>query len=156
MLKERGHPTVQRGKLAAGYTSFPPTYVLWALLSSSILNHIQLQLNHSCVPSVRPSFSSGTSELHLIAARDISKGDKLTMAYVDVTRRAGETAIEARRRRRYELARGWRFACECPKCTNEELSTVEEENLSAFTQDSKLEPQVTHYLNADREESIDN
>jgi len=38
------------------------------------------------------------------------------MAYVDVTQRPGESAAEARRRRRQELARGWKFACECSKC----------------------------------------
>jgi len=38
------------------------------------------------------------------------------MAYVDVTQHPGESAAEARRRRRQELARGWKFACECSKC----------------------------------------
>lgn len=38
------------------------------------------------------------------------------MAYVDVTQHAGESTDEARRRRRQELARGWKFACECSKC----------------------------------------
>lgn len=38
------------------------------------------------------------------------------MAYVDVSQRPDESVIDARRRRRQELARGWKFACECPKC----------------------------------------
>lgn len=38
------------------------------------------------------------------------------MAYVDVTQHPGESAIDTRRRRRQELARGWKFACECIKC----------------------------------------
>jgi import receptor subunit TOM20 len=41
------------------------------------------------------------------------------MAYVDVTQGPNETRLEARRRRRQELARGWRFACECETCLRE-------------------------------------
>ena len=38
------------------------------------------------------------------------------MSYVDTTQHEDETPEEARRRRRYELARGWRFKCECERC----------------------------------------
>ncbi|KAH7887480.1 hypothetical protein F5I97DRAFT_2072803 [Phlebopus sp. FC_14] len=84
-------------------------------------------LNHSCVPSARPSFSSGTSELFLIAHRALKAGDELTVAYVDVSQREGETVVEARRRRRMELARGWRFACTCSRCAEEADPTAESE-----------------------------
>ena len=47
------------------------------------------------------------------------------MAYVDVTQRPGESAIESRRRRRQDLARGWKFACECSKCVADALSETE-------------------------------
>jgi import receptor subunit TOM20 len=47
------------------------------------------------------------------------------MAYVDVTQRPGESALEARRRRRQELARGWKFACECFKCAADALAQTE-------------------------------
>jgi len=47
------------------------------------------------------------------------------MAYVDVTQRPGESAVEARRRRRQELARGWKFACECSKCASDALIETE-------------------------------
>jgi len=53
------------------------------------------------------------------------------MAYVDVTQRLGETVTEARRRRRQELARGWKFACECSKCAADAL--VQTENPGAET-----------------------
>ena len=46
------------------------------------------------------------------------------MAYVDVAQHEGETAEEARRRRRYELARGWRFKCECTLCMSEAETVV--------------------------------
>jgi import receptor subunit TOM20 len=74
------------------------------------------QINHSCAPSARISFNKGTYELHLIAARDLEKGDEITMAYVDVAQHPDESPEEARRRRRQELARGWKFACTCEKC----------------------------------------
>ncbi|KAI0787150.1 hypothetical protein BC629DRAFT_1714864 [Irpex lacteus] len=51
------------------------------------------------------------SELHLVATRPIKKGDELTMSYVDVTQHENESPDEARRRRRFELARGWRSKC---------------------------------------------
>ena len=43
------------------------------------------------------------------------------MAYVDVSQRPGESVAETRRRRRQELARGWKFACECSKCAADAL-----------------------------------
>ena len=54
--------------------------------------------------------------MHLIATRAIKKGDQITVAYVDVSQRPGESVLAARQRRRQELARGWRFACQCERC----------------------------------------
>ncbi|KAI5124957.1 hypothetical protein M0805_007384 [Coniferiporia weirii] len=85
---------------------------------------ISSYLAHSCIPSVRPSFISGTSELHLIATRDIEEGEELTMAYVDVAQHPGETPVEARTRRRAELLHGWKFSCACEKCIKEK-ETIE-------------------------------
>jgi len=72
-------------------------------------------MSHSCAPSVRPSFP-GTNELHLIACQNISKGDELTMAYVDVKGPPDSDPLTTRRARRHALARGWRFACTCTRC----------------------------------------
>ena len=47
------------------------------------------------------------------------------MAYVDVHQRSDESVADARRRRRQELARGWKFACECSKCAADALVQVE-------------------------------
>ncbi|KAJ7887480.1 hypothetical protein B0H14DRAFT_3082020 [Mycena olivaceomarginata] len=69
---------------------------------------VSAYLSHSC-----------TSELQLIATKDLKKGDELSIAYVDVVQRAGESAPECRQRRRKELARGWKFACECSRCLKE-------------------------------------
>lgn len=72
-------------------------------------------MGHSCAPSARPSFD-GTSELSLYANRDLKAGDEITMAYVDVSQRPDEDILEARKRRRWEIARGWRFGCVCDRC----------------------------------------
>ncbi|EJD01142.1 MAS20-domain-containing protein [Fomitiporia mediterranea MF3/22] len=79
-------------------------------------------IGHSCAPSVRPVFSEGTSELHLLAERDIEEGEELTMAYVDVSQRSEETPVEAFTRRRSELTQGWKFACACVKCEEDKKS----------------------------------
>ncbi|KAH8113219.1 MAS20-domain-containing protein [Phellopilus nigrolimitatus] len=86
------------------------------------LYFVSSYLGHSCSPSARPSFSSGTSELHLVATRDITEGEELTMAYVDVEQHADETPMQARVRRRAELSRGWKFSCTCAKCEGEKTT----------------------------------
>lgn len=83
------------------------------------LYSVSAYLPHSCAPNARVSFSSGTAELHLIASRDLKKGEELSIAYVDVAPRAGESSTECRLRRRKELARGWRFTCQCSRCLEE-------------------------------------
>ncbi|KAF8338939.1 uncharacterized protein EI90DRAFT_3039762 [Cantharellus anzutake] len=76
-------------------------------------------LAHSCDPNVRPSFPKGTAELHLVANVAIKAGDELNMCFVRSTPSDNESKEDNRRNRRQELARGWRFACECDKCTRE-------------------------------------
>jgi import receptor subunit TOM20 len=61
-----------------------------------------------------------------VANKDLKAGDELTIAFVDVTQHLEETAGEARRRRRWELARGWRFACTCDKCMSENIPAAAE------------------------------
>ncbi|CCM05579.1 uncharacterized protein FIBRA_07806 [Fibroporia radiculosa] len=97
---------------------------------------------HSCDPSARPSFSSGTSELTLIATRPLKEGDEITMAYVDISQHTEETPVEARRRRRVELARGWRFKCECSRCVSE-TADGHESDVGIEKDESKVEEVVT-------------
>jgi import receptor subunit TOM20 len=80
------------------------------------------QLNHSCAPSAKPAFTSGTAELHMVATRDIKAGEEVTVSYVDTSKRSKDNAMEARRRRRMELARGWHFACSCTRCEEEKIT----------------------------------
>ncbi|EIW76196.1 MAS20-domain-containing protein [Coniophora puteana RWD-64-598 SS2] len=81
---------------------------------------VSAYLSHSCAPNAHPSFN-GTTELSLVAERDVKKGDELNVSYVDLSSHEGETPAEARRRRRFELARGWKFACPCTRCVQEAL-----------------------------------
>ncbi|CAE6443228.1 unnamed protein product [Rhizoctonia solani] len=125
--------------------------------TGSAFYRVSSYLAHSCTPNVAPSFHTGTSDLHLVANEDIPEGTELTMAYVDVNQGPTETRLEARRRRRQELARGWRFACECPRCLkeveegilNEDKNTegndaAKEENLE-LGPEAKLEDAVRRY-----------
>lgn len=70
------------------------------------------------------------------------------MAWVDVSAPAGEDAGIARRRRRIELARGWRFKCECAKCVQETIAEMEREqeeaDLGVTGDESKVESFVRH------------
>ncbi|KAF9266257.1 MAS20-domain-containing protein [Marasmius fiardii PR-910] len=105
-------------------------------------------LSHSCDPNARPSFTNGTSELFLVANRDISAGEELTVSYVDCSMRDGESVVDARRRRRMDLARGWRFACGCKKCVEEarELG-LESGDAGKGKDESKLEDAYNNFEN---------
>ncbi|KAJ3775697.1 hypothetical protein FB446DRAFT_637401 [Lentinula raphanica] len=101
-------------------------------------------LAHSCEPTARPSFDVGTSQLHLIALRDLKAGEELTVSYVDTTQHEGESVVDCRRRRRMELARGWKFACPCERCEREgkELGVSSDEGVQDA---SKLEKSLERF-----------
>ena len=65
---------------------------------------------------------------------------------VFATHRLVQTLGEARRRRRYDLARGWRFKCECARCLEEAEAATEvekeEEKLNLLKDESKIEAVV--------------
>lgn len=103
---------------------------------------------HSCAPNARIAFSSSAAPLSLTAARDLKKGDELTVAFVDVAQREGETPVDCRRRRRMELARGWRFACSCARCEEEAPPAAPVPSASA----SAGEPPAATAIPADGEE----
>ncbi|GAB1519733.1 mitochondrial import receptor subunit tom20 [Rhizoctonia solani] len=157
------HQVERLGKPALHFIGFPHTYAAISL-SSKIpdqLNVILIQLAHSCAPNVAPSFHTGTSDLHLVANENITSGTELTMAYVDVNQGPTETRLEARRRRRQELARGWRFACECSKCLKEVEEGILEEDKKAegdaavkedleLGSEAKLEDAVRRYESGEK------
>ncbi|OCH90946.1 MAS20-domain-containing protein [Obba rivulosa] len=103
---------------------------------------VSAYIAHSCAPNAKPSFPSGTSELHMVATQYIKKGEEITMAYVDVSQHPDETPVEARRRRRIELARGWRFKCECPRCGSE-VTESEERDIGVKGDEAKVEDVVS-------------
>ena len=91
----------------------------------------------------------------IIATRDLKKGEELTVAFVDVTQRPDESAVDCRRRRRMELARGWRFACGCERCSEESRPITSEDGLSEEQQkdDSRVEDVVKNYSAGSPEDS---
>ncbi|KAF9062225.1 hypothetical protein BDP27DRAFT_1336916 [Rhodocollybia butyracea] len=101
-------------------------------------------LAHSCDPNARPSFNAGNSQLHLIANRDLKAGEELTVAYVDVAQRQDESVEECRRRRRMELARGWKFACPCERCEREG-TTVGSEDEENIGDESRVEKNMQRF-----------
>src|SRR5260221_14335829 len=105
---------------------------------------MRFQIAHSCDPSARPSFDNGNSEMHLVATRDIKAGDEITVSYIDASVREDEDVVQARYRRRKELARGWRFACQCDRCVSEAPppSSAGEKELE-IKDESKVEPIVS-------------
>jgi mitochondrial import receptor subunit TOM20 len=62
--------------------------------------------------------------------------------------------VQARYRRRKELARGWRFACQCDRCVREappSSSAAGEKELLPLKDESKVEPIVSQ---VDREAAL--
>ena len=82
--------------------------------------------------------------MHLVATRDIKAGDEITVSYVDASVHDDEDVVQARYRRRKELARGWRFACQCDRCVREAPppSSDGEKELE-IKDESKVEPIVS-------------
>jgi import receptor subunit TOM20 len=108
-------------------------------------------ISHSCNPCARPTFESGNSEMHLVATRDIKAGDEITVSYVDASIHDDEDAVKARYRRRKELVRGWRFACQCDRCAREAPPpSAGEKEIELKDDESKVEPIVSQ---VDQEEA---
>jgi len=102
-------------------------------------------LTHSCNPNARISFQEGTSKLSLIAVQDINKGEELTVSFVDATQKEDETVEEARRRRRMELARGWRMSCPCDRCAEEAPAESATSGTTTVQDGSKMEEAVQRF-----------
>lgn len=65
------------------------------------------------------------------------------MSYVRATPTEGETPADNRKMRKQELARGWRFACECTKCSGEAAEMGEERaQVSESAEDSEAKDKV--------------
>lgn len=82
--------------------------------------------------------------MRLVATRDIKVGNEITVSYVDTSVHDDEDVVQARYRRRKELARGWRFACQCDRCIREAPSPSSAGEKELEIQDgSKVEPIVS-------------
>lgn len=82
--------------------------------------------------------------MRLVATRDIKAGDQITVSYVDASVHEDENVVQARYRRRKELARGWRFPCQCDRCVREAPSpSAAGEKELQLNDESKVEPIVS-------------
>ena len=89
--------------------------------------------------------------MHLIATRDVKAGDEITVSYVDASVHDDEDVVQARYRRRKELARGWRFACQCDRCVKEAPPSSAGEKEPQMNDESKVESIVSQ---VDREATL--
>ena len=74
--------------------------------------------NHSCCPSARPSFPRADATLALVATRNLSENDEVTVSYVDESL--------SLKQRRASLEFGYGFFCRCERCLAEEAGEKEE------------------------------
>ena len=82
--------------------------------------------------------------MHLVVTRDIKAGDEITVSYVDSSVHEDENVVQARYRRRKELARGWRFACQCERCAQEAPApSAGEKEIELENDESKVETIVS-------------
>ena len=81
--------------------------------------------------------------MHLVATRDVKAGDEITVSYVDASVHDNEDVVQARYRRRKELARGWRFACQCDRCVREAPPPSAGEKEPQLNDESKVEAIVS-------------
>ena len=94
-----GAPTAGAGSGQAASPSGAAVYALASLL------------NHSCSPCLDVTFPANNALLQLVAARDITSGEQLTISYIDA-----EQPLEARQ---HALAFAYGFECRCSKCVEE-------------------------------------
>lgn len=75
------------------------------------------RINHSCDPCAEvrgQQFSD--CQIDLIARRDISVGEEITISYINIGRNAGRSASDRQRRMR-ELKARYLFLCDCSRCS---------------------------------------
>ncbi|KAL4857629.1 Histone-lysine N-methyltransferase [Chlorella vulgaris] len=68
-------------------------------------------LNHSCEPCLDVTFPGNNAVASFSAARDIARGEELTICYLD-----GGQGLAARQA---ALSWGYGFTCRCPRCVEE-------------------------------------
>ncbi|VVT51860.1 uncharacterized protein SAPINGB_P003237 [Magnusiomyces paraingens] len=104
------------GKLTYSYDRYLHNIGTWNLNN---IKHcvflIQSNLNHSCEPNSKTVFGNTTLDpISIVALRDISADEELTISYVDPS-----LDYPARQR---QLKGNWGFQCECSRCVREKPS----------------------------------
>ncbi|XP_033099327.1 SET and MYND domain-containing protein 5-like isoform X2 [Anneissia japonica] len=95
----------------------------------SALYSLQSCCNHSCDPNAEVQFLENNSVLSLVALKDISEGEEITICYLDECSRQ-----RSRHSRQNILKSNYLFVCDCSKCQQQcddpdQTSSEEEESL---------------------------
>ena len=147
--KERTRSAVGTSRQVGSAFYVVSSYVRLLFPSRTKFAEYLFQCQHDCDPNARPVFTDSAT-LRLTATRDIKEGDDITVAYVDTTAQPDESIVDARRRRRMELARGWRFPCTCKRC-HAEAPTEAEKHEEAIKDESKVAPAVERKEEEDKQ-----
>ena len=88
-----------------------------ALANHSCLPNCQVESSHVAIKDNDDSGECGSLRIELVALRDISPGEELTVAYIPVSQ-----PVLARRN---ELATRHGFRCDCPRCVTEDVDSFD-------------------------------
>lgn len=86
----------------------------WPSLHGTALFLSVARLNHSCEPSLRIDFPDNCASLAATVLRPIAAGEELKISYI-----RQEADVQKRRQQLLEYG----FACDCPRCQQEEASS---------------------------------
>ena len=78
----------------------------------SAMFRTQSAMNHSCDPNTIATYPHNTAQVEIVAVRDISEGEEITMCYVEGI----EQEDCPRVRRQAELRQYYLFDCGCIRC----------------------------------------
>eukprot|EP01064_Diplonema_japonicum_P010715 TRINITY_DN17953_c0_g1_i1.p1 TRINITY_DN17953_c0_g1~~TRINITY_DN17953_c0_g1_i1.p1 ORF type:complete len:393 (+),score=62.96 TRINITY_DN17953_c0_g1_i1:37-1215(+) len=115
-LEEKGHVNQLLGGIY-DWRASEPTDVSNELYYSAKAQGIystHAVTNHSCAPNAEVQYTEGMDEgLHMVAVRNISKGDEVTISYILLPDDMGLAERQA------YLLNHYRFSCTCERCERE-------------------------------------
>jgi len=85
-----------------GFGGFPPPQMRWE--GWTAVSYDATLLNHSCRPNVVATYDWESEEIQVVAVKNVTKGEELTMSYINVwaTRKVREERLG--------------FSCNCAEC----------------------------------------
>jgi hypothetical protein len=87
------------------------------------------RINHDCAPNAMYYIDADTLTHHVSATRDITAGEEVTVAYLNV--------LQGREARGWMGQQGWGFECHCPRCERERKKGDDIEQITIMEQKLK-------------------